>query len=198
MMSKSQLKKKLLVALTPMIFVLFTGCGGSDAPPPQSQASKDNEAGRREMMAAAQQMKQSCSSTFTPYIAQQATMVMNPQMAPMAGQQPAPDGGSCPNDIMNFMMSWKTYYGAEANGADPQSYVINQFRGAFNHVEQGLRAQGIIITPQLLARMAVSGSVVPAGLSFLGRLNGSGLPPATASFFQGQGSAALNSLASYR
>lgn len=183
--------KRLFILAMPLVFTLFTACGGSEEPPPQA-LNGDNPEGLAQVEETAGRMKEVCAQELTPFVTQTAAATAFPQQAaPFAGQIQRPDAQGCQDQAMNFLMAYGTYYKGEANNPGPQKYLMDQFKNVGTKLGQNVSASGIPLTPSVVAGLVQQGKGL--GNDVLSKLATADIAPATKRLLEGELGKAISS-----
>ena len=170
--------KRTLIALLPLVFVVFVGCGGDDEEPPKPPTATDQSAstkqGFNDLYNLANKMKGSCSSGMTPIFlalamgkpaggaSTAATPSSGGAYGSPAGAMAAPPQ-NCSDDLMNVLMAFTTLQFMNGNKAqlyantpEGRKWIAMQIAGVINQVGRQLIAQGVPMTPELQQRLLVA------------------------------------------
>jgi hypothetical protein len=124
------------------------------------------------LQALAENAKQQCCSTATPYMVTYGTAIYSPNAASFPAQPPAMD--ACANAIKNFELQFRTIdNGAYANNAAPQAWRQEQGKAIINCVGTGMQAAGLPVSPMnypvyMPAAMALGNQLASAVPSLAG------------------------------
>lgn len=183
--------KKILTLAGITLFILMSACSSENpSTPPQPTGPLDNPNGHQsltDLLNAANAMKQSCTSNYTPVFAGlAANAVQNGGNSGFGSILPNllqnNSGGGCSNDMTLFLLLSKSIMSAGVPYIDtPQGrqYVKSQILGVVNGTWQNVLGQlqgaGVKLTPQLVS--SIQGQLLQAALPIALQQAGT-LPPA--------------------
>lgn len=168
-----RLTKKLILLLSPAVFLWFVACSEDEPPPepPQALTSPAPPEAYAELKNKADQAKATCAGSLSPEVLMVATAHQSGGPIPMV---PPSSQKNCQDDFMNLMLVWATLYGAEANTEPPRKWLMAQVKDIGNKIGANLMAHGITPTPELVQSIAASMTLVKK--DFDNRLDSSALP----------------------
>lgn len=138
--------KRLSAIAWILSLLVIVACGGKSTPPPPA-ANANMQESLKTLQALAENARQQCCQSATPYMVTYGTMIYSQNPNVPASPMPAPTMNACATAIQNFELQFRTIdNGAYANRQAPQQWREQQGRAVINCVGANMQAAGLPVS----------------------------------------------------